>query len=100
MSNQVIIDIRHFSDDIIILAEDNYGKTFLSFTPDTYKKFSNVEELLYEVATTPEMDGSFYIDLEDFSVVCELCNSVEVHGFYPPSDERHDEVFVYNNDDD
>jgi len=99
MSNQVIVDIRHFDDDdVIVLAEDNYGKTFRSFTPEFYQNFSNVEELLHEIAGEPEMDGSFYIDLENFSVVCEACSSVEVHGFYPPADERSAEVFVYTKD--
>lgn len=99
MSNQVIVDVRHNSDDVIVLAEDSYGKTFLSYTPEQYQEFETVKQLLSEICVEQPMEGSFYIDVEDSSVVCECCNSVEVHGFYPPSDERHDEVFVYTNDD-
>lgn len=99
MSNQVIVDVRHSGDDVVVLAEDNYGKTFLSYTPERYQKFETVEQLLSEISVEQPMEGSFYIDAGNSSVVCETCSSVEVHGFYPPSDERHDEVFVYTDDD-
>lgn len=88
MSNPCIVEVRRFDDDVIILVEDDYGKTFLSFEPDYFEEnFGDVVSLLSRVAEIDEMDGSFWVD-EDDNVVLECCSSLEVHGLT-------DEPFVY-----
>lgn len=79
MSNQAIIDIRKFDDDVIVLAEDNYGKTFLSYEPEVFAEMT-LPDLLSDVAATNEMAESFWVE-ESGEVVLECCTSLEVHGF-------------------
>lgn len=82
MSNQAIVEVRYFDDDVLVLVEDTYGKTFLSYEPDEFlEKFPTVQDLLREVSWENVMDGSFYVDGEDNHVVLDACSSLEVHGF-------------------
>lgn len=91
MSNQCMIEVRRFEDDVLVLIEDNYGKTFLSFEPDDFSEsFPDHVSLLNRVDEDGEMDGSFFID-EDGEVVLECCSSLELHGFNPDDDT----VFTY-----
>jgi hypothetical protein len=86
MSNQCIIEVRHFDDDVLVLVEDGYGKTFLSFEPDYFdSQFPDVPSLLRKIASTDEMDGAFWVE-EDGNVVLECCSSLELHGFIPDDD--------------
>lgn len=80
MSNQCIVEVRRFDDDVLVLIEDAYGKTFLSFEPEYFEEnFGNPVELLRRVAETDEMDGTFFVD-ENGQVVLDCCSSVELHG--------------------
>lgn len=82
MSNQAIIEVRHENDDVLVLIEDNYGKTFQSYEPEEFsKRFPTVQDLLREVSGEDVMDGCFYVDIEDNHVALEACSSVEVHDF-------------------
>lgn len=90
MSNQCMVEVRRFDDDVLVLIEDDYGKTFLSFHPEYFEENFGGESpvpLLRRVAETDEMDGAFWVD-EDDSVVLECCSSLEVHGLT-------DEEFVF-----
>lgn len=87
MSNQAIVEVRKTNEDVLVLAEDNYGKTFTVFELDEfYERFPTVESLLEEVSCWDEMDGSFYI--EGDRVILDCCSSLEVSGF-------NDEVHTY-----
>lgn len=82
MSNQCMVEVRRFDDDVLVLIEDNYGKTFLSFEPEYFEESFGGESpvpLLRRVWEVDEMDGSFWID-EDDRVVLDCCSSLEVHG--------------------
>lgn len=83
MSNQCMIEVRHFDDDVLVLAEDNYGKTFRSYEPDYFaENFHTPVDLLREVADNyDEMDGSFYVTPDTDEVVLETCSSLELYGF-------------------
>lgn len=82
MSNQAVVEVRRFDDDVLVLIEDNYGKTFLSYEPEEFsKRFPTVQDLLHEVAGEDEMDGCFSIDIEDNHVELDACSNLEVHDF-------------------
>lgn len=78
MSNQAIVDIRKFEDDVIVLVEDDYGKTFQSYEPDSFNSMSLID-VLNDVSNMDEMDGFFSI--VDDEVVLDRASSLEVHGF-------------------
>jgi len=89
MSNQCIVEVRRFNDDVLVLVEDNYGKTFLLFEPEHFETtYPDHVSLLARVAEVSEMDGTFLVD-EDGKVVLDCCSSLEVHGF------DTDNVFTY-----
>ena len=80
MSNQCIVEVRRFDDDVLVLIEDNYAKTFLSFEPQYFEEnFGTLPSLLGRIAETDEFNGTFWID-EDERVVLDCCSSLEVHG--------------------
>lgn len=90
MSNNCMVEVRRFDNDVLVLIEDNYAKTFLSFESDYFEENfggENPVPLIRRVSETDEMDGSFWID-EDGSVVLECCSSLEVRGLT-------DEEFVF-----
>lgn len=95
MSNRAVIEVRHSNDDVLVLIEDDYMRTFNSYEPGCFEElFSNVKDLIGAVGGMEEMEGCFYVTPED-EVVLESCTSLEVHGFYPPGHSQEDEVFVY-----
>jgi hypothetical protein len=78
-----MVEVRYFDDDVLVLVEDNYGKTFRSFTPDEFlENFGNVVDLLRYIADEcEEMNGSFYVTPDTDEVVLECASSLEVYGF-------------------
>lgn len=95
MSNQCMVDVRHFNDEVLVLVEDNYGKTFRSYDVE-YFDFETVLDLLDEVEEYSEMDGAFWVEKDEndnpLKVVCETCSSLEVYGFDP--DEYKTDLIV------
>jgi hypothetical protein len=89
MSNQCMVEVRHFADDVLVLVEDNYGKTFRSYDPDVFSiKFKTVTDLLRDIADNyDELDGSFYVEPDTDEVVLECASSLEVYGFNGESTE-------------
>lgn len=88
MSNQCVVEVRTFDDDVLVLIEDNYGKTFMSYEPDEFdsKFHGNVVELLREIADEcEEMDGSFFVTPDTDEVMLECASSLEVWGFHGDS---------------
>jgi hypothetical protein len=83
MSNQCIVEVRHFDDDVLVLVEDNYGNTFRSYEPDYFaENFASVIELLRDIADNcDEMDGSFFVTPDTDEVMLECVSSLEVYGF-------------------
>lgn len=75
-----MVEVRRFEDDVLVLVEDDYGKTFLSFEPEYFdEKFDNPIDLLSRVSEIDEMDGSFSV-VDGSRVVLDCCSSLELHG--------------------
>jgi len=83
MSNSCTVEVRNFDDDVLVLVEDNYGKTFLSYEPSEFKQmFPNVVDLLRVIADEcDEMDGAFYVEPDTDEIVLDTVSSLEVWGF-------------------
>jgi len=81
MSNRVVVEVKRLDDEVLVLAYDNHGKTFLSYEPDYFEEnFSTVPQLLKELNDEMAMEGAFFVGTDD-EVVVESSASLEVHGF-------------------
>lgn len=81
MSNQCIVEVRHFPEEVIVLASDNYGKSYLTFDLDEFEdNYGNdIVALLRRVSEIDEMYGTFIVD-EDDRVLLDACSSLEITG--------------------